>query len=102
VTTRLPGIVLAAGASIRMGRPKAFLPLMPGGTVLGRVLGVLADAGVSPLIVVAREPKPTQAVMALGRTALRFLDAAQRLLTAKQRVDRALDDTLSLLDKRPA
>jgi molybdenum cofactor cytidylyltransferase len=47
--------VLAAGASVRMGRPKAFLPMAPGGTVLGRVLGVLADAGVSPLIVVARE-----------------------------------------------
>ena len=55
MTTKVPGIVLAAGASVRMGRPKAFLPLVPGGTVLGRVLGLLADAGVSPLIVVARE-----------------------------------------------
>lgn len=51
----LPGIVLAAGASARMGRPKAFLPMTPGGTILGRVLGTLADAGVAPLVVVARE-----------------------------------------------
>jgi molybdenum cofactor cytidylyltransferase len=52
----LPGIVLAAGASTRMGRPKAFLPMTRGGTVLGRVLGTLADAGVSPIFVVLREP----------------------------------------------
>jgi molybdenum cofactor cytidylyltransferase len=52
----LPGIVLAAGASTRMGRPKPFLPMTPGGTILGRVLGTLADAGIAPLVVVAREP----------------------------------------------
>ena len=51
----LPGIVLAAGASVRMGRPKALLPMTPGGTILGRVLGTLADAGVAPLVVVARD-----------------------------------------------
>ncbi len=39
-----------------MGRPKAFLAMTPGGTILGRVLGTLADAGVEPLVVVAREP----------------------------------------------
>ncbi len=54
--TSIPGIVLAAGASVRMGRPKAFLAMTPGGTILGRVLGTLADAGVEPLVVVAREP----------------------------------------------
>jgi molybdenum cofactor cytidylyltransferase len=52
----IPGIVLAAGASVRMGRPKAFLAMTPGGTILGRVLGTLADAGIEPLVVVAREP----------------------------------------------
>jgi molybdenum cofactor cytidylyltransferase len=50
----IPGIILAAGASVRMGRPKAFLAMTPGGTVLGRVLGTLADAGIAPLLVVAR------------------------------------------------
>jgi len=52
----IPGIVLAAGASVRMGRPKALLAMTPGGTILGRVLGTLADAGIEPLLVVAREP----------------------------------------------
>jgi molybdenum cofactor cytidylyltransferase len=56
----IPGIVLAAGASSRMGRSKALLPAEPGGTLLGRVLATLADAGVDPLIVV------TRAVLDLG------------------------------------
>ena len=51
---QLPGVVLAAGASSRMGRPKALLPLEPGGTVLGRILGTLADAHISPLVLVTR------------------------------------------------
>ena len=51
----IPGIVLAAGASRRMGRPKALLPAEPGGTMLGRVLHTLAGAGLDPLIVVSRE-----------------------------------------------
>jgi molybdenum cofactor cytidylyltransferase len=37
-----------------MGRPKALLPLEPGGTVLGRILGTLADAHISPLVLVTR------------------------------------------------
>jgi molybdenum cofactor cytidylyltransferase len=37
-----------------MGRPKALLPLEPGGTVLGRILGTLADAHLSPLVLVTR------------------------------------------------
>jgi molybdenum cofactor cytidylyltransferase len=54
VSRELPGIVLAAGASTRMGRPKLLLPVEPGGTLLGRLLGTLADAGVWPLVVVVR------------------------------------------------
>ncbi len=50
----IPAIVLAAGASTRMGRPKALLPAEPGGTLLGRVLDTLAAAGLDPLVVVAR------------------------------------------------
>jgi molybdenum cofactor cytidylyltransferase len=54
VTLELPGVVLAAGASTRMGRPKLLLPIEPGGTLLGRLLGTLADAGIWPLAVVTR------------------------------------------------
>ncbi len=44
-------IVVAAGLSRRMGRPKMALPL-GGTTVIGRVVDVLAQGGVDPLVVV--------------------------------------------------
>lgn len=48
------GIVLAAGASSRMGRPKAALPIGPHGqTVLARVVGTLTAAGLPRIVVVA-------------------------------------------------
>ncbi len=49
----IPAIVLAAGASSRMGQPKAALPLGPGHTVLSRGVGALLDAGVTRVVVVA-------------------------------------------------
>ena len=58
----LPAVVLAAGASTRMGRPKLLLPVEPGGTLLGRLLGTLADAGVWPLVVVVRRTLAIEAV----------------------------------------
>lgn len=45
-------IVPAAGASLRMGRPKLLLPY-GAGTVLGTLLGTLRSAGVAPIVVVA-------------------------------------------------
>jgi molybdenum cofactor cytidylyltransferase len=45
-------IVAAAGASRRMGRPKLLLPYRQG-TVLGSLVGTLAGAGVTPIVVVA-------------------------------------------------
>jgi molybdenum cofactor cytidylyltransferase len=51
---RLPGIVLAAGASSRMGQTKALLPIQPGRTLLGRVLSTLSEVGIDPLVVVSR------------------------------------------------
>ena len=47
------GLILAAGASTRMGRPKAALPLGPGGdTVLSRGVRSLLAAGVPEVAVV--------------------------------------------------
>jgi molybdenum cofactor cytidylyltransferase len=49
----LPGVVLAAGKSSRMGRPKALLPIGPAGeTFLDRVTRTLFDGGVDELLVV--------------------------------------------------
>ena len=52
---RIVPLVLAAGASSRMGRPKASLPLdAPGGrtTALGRILDLARAAGLAPAVVV--------------------------------------------------
>ena len=49
----ISGIVLAAGASSRMGQAKAALPLGTGQTVVGRVVTTLLAGGVPRLVVVA-------------------------------------------------
>ena len=52
----IPAIVLAAGASSRMGRPKALLPIGPAGkageTFLSRITHTLQEAGVEEIIIV--------------------------------------------------
>lgn len=48
----IPAIVLAAGASSRMGRTKALLPLPGGDTFLGRVISTLRAAGIGEITVV--------------------------------------------------
>lgn len=53
----LPAIVLAAGASSRMGQPKALLPLGPDGEpFVSRIVSTLVGAGIARVIVVTREP----------------------------------------------
>lgn len=48
----IPGIILAAGASSRMGRPKALLPLPDGELFLLRIAGTLRRAGLDRVIAV--------------------------------------------------
>ncbi len=50
----LGAIVLAAGASSRMGRPKALLPLDGGDTFVERIHRTLRAAGLDPVVVVGR------------------------------------------------
>jgi molybdenum cofactor cytidylyltransferase len=55
VNASIPGLVLAAGASLRMGRPKALLPLGASGQPFARVIcDTLTTAGVAPIVVVTR------------------------------------------------
>ena len=63
------GIVLAAGASTRMGRPKLFLPIGRD-TFLTRLGRTLLDAGVDDLVVVAG-PDHAAAVESLREAGLR-------------------------------
>jgi molybdenum cofactor cytidylyltransferase len=48
----IPAIVLAAGKSTRMGRPKALLPLAHGDTFLTRIIRTLQDSEVGDVVVV--------------------------------------------------
>ena len=54
--TQLPGIVLAAGASSRMGAPKALLPTGRGTeTFIERIVATLTACDVAPIVVVVRD-----------------------------------------------
>jgi molybdenum cofactor cytidylyltransferase len=48
----ITALVLAAGTSSRMGRPKALLPLPGGDTFLTRIVRTFQDAGVDDVVVV--------------------------------------------------
>ena len=50
----IPGIILAAGASTRMGRPKALLTLSDGSTFVQAVTASLIDGGVADVLIVGR------------------------------------------------
>lgn len=49
---QVAAVVLAAGQSRRMGRPKMALPWREDGTVLGHVVRLFLEAGASPAVVV--------------------------------------------------
>lgn len=70
----IPVIVLAAGKSSRMGRPKALLPLPGGGTFLTRIVGTFLDAGVDDVIVVVgHQAEAIVEAFAVSRLAARFV-----------------------------
>ena len=61
----VPGIVLAAGRSRRMGRAKALLPIGSSGeTFIGRIVRVLRDSDVDDVLIVVADGRPlvTQAL----------------------------------------
>lgn len=51
----IAAVVLAAGASRRMGRPKLFLPWQQGRKIIDHVVDVYRTAGASPIVVVCGE-----------------------------------------------
>jgi molybdenum cofactor cytidylyltransferase len=55
----MPAVVLAAGRSTRMGRPKALLPATRAGeTFIERLVGTLIAGGIDDVVVVAGETAP--------------------------------------------
>lgn len=49
----IAAVILAAGASRRMGRPKLALPWQDDETIIGHVIRVFREAGATPIIVVS-------------------------------------------------
>lgn len=70
----IPGVVLAGGASTRMGRPKALLPL-GSVTFISHVLATLRAAGLDDLVVVSgtHDAEIGDAVAALGMPGVRVV-----------------------------
>jgi molybdenum cofactor cytidylyltransferase len=69
----LPALILAAGASSRMGRTKALLPLPGGWTFLGRLDATLREAGIQDVVaVIAHDADAIQAAAATAGLRLRF------------------------------
>lgn len=62
----LPAIILAAGASRRMGHPKALLPAEDGRPFIARIVRTLATAGLEDIVIVTG-PDHDAIVEAVGR-----------------------------------
>jgi molybdenum cofactor cytidylyltransferase len=75
----LPGVILAAGDSTRMGSAKATLAAPGGGTFVTRLVGTLREAGVTDLVVVT------------GRHHDEVVDAIARELSIAPRIVRNPD-----------
>src|SRR5947207_9308448 len=70
----IPAIVLAAGRSTRMGRPKALLPLGDNETFLSRIVRTLHEADVDDVVVVVgHESGPVIADLVQRDAAARFV-----------------------------
>lgn len=65
-------VLLAAGESARMGRPKPLLP-WEGGTLVGWQVGAVADAGAAPIVVVLGHEAPAIAAHVRGSPHLRMV-----------------------------
>lgn len=85
-------VVLAAGASARMGRPKAALPLPGGHTFLSRVVRTLTEAGLPAIAVVAGADEPAV------RRALRARDRCVRVVAHARWAEGQLSSLLAGLD----
>jgi molybdenum cofactor cytidylyltransferase len=70
----IPAIILAAGLSTRMGRPKPLLPLAHGETFVTRIVRSFLDAGVDDVVVVlGHEADTVAATLIKSGVAARFV-----------------------------
>jgi len=66
----IPALVLAAGKSSRMGRPKALLPAGDGETFLTRIVRTFVEAGVDDVVVVVGHEGEAVAAAGAGQAAV--------------------------------
>jgi molybdenum cofactor cytidylyltransferase len=75
ITGAIPAIVLAAGKSTRMGRPKATLPLGDGETFLSHIVRTCREAEINDVIVVVgHEADAVRASVATRGVTVRFVE----------------------------
>jgi len=70
----IPAIVLAAGKSTRMGRPKAMLPLDSGDTFLTRIVRTFASAVEDVVVVVGHDADAIVSSLTAPDLSARFVD----------------------------
>lgn len=78
---RIASVVLAAGLSTRLGRPKQ-LELLAGETLIERTVRVAQQAGLSPVFVVVLEREWMPRLQALGAVAIRNEHSVQGLASS--------------------
>ena len=77
----IPGLILAAGQSSRMGRPKAGLPVADGGpTFAAAIVATLRAAGIGEIVIVAGAHPVAVAESVLGLPAVRVVQIGRASL----------------------
>ena len=91
----IAAVVLAAGRSVRMGRPKLLLPLADGRSVLAHVVGLLKAGGAEPvLVVMSPEEGVADEAERIGARAVRLEESGPgEMIGSLQRGLEALEDT---------
>ena len=93
---RFAGVVPSAGASVRMGRPKALLRL-EGATFLERTVAALRGGGCEPVFVVVAtgDEEAAEVATAVGAQVLENLDPGEGPITSLRLALGALDETVA-------
>lgn len=80
---KIAAVILAAGESSRLGRPKQDV-VLNGETLLRRVVRVATEAGLSPVFVVVRDAKYVEPLQSAGATVLLNPRAFEGMATSIQ------------------
>lgn len=74
----IAAVLLAAGGSVRMGRPKMVLPWSSGGSIIAHMAHVFLDAGASPVVIVTGADRDQVEASLEGLPVQKVFNAAHR------------------------